>query len=593
MAGEKLSWYFELVDRFTPSSNRILASVNRLTKGMGAGASGPISRAIGGIQSAFARLGAGVRSVAGVLTSLPAILGGAALTGLAVIGGKFALDSLSFKENSLAAFRSMLGTQAAADRVFQQAVDFAAKTPFDTKEVVSSFQQLLTAGFKLEELDTVMSAIGDVGAARGVEKMESVQRAMGKIMAKGRLQGEELMMLSEAGVGQGAVFEALAKTLGKTTDEVQKLITAGKISSKVAIGGVLEAINQTIDGGRGLGKFMADQANTLTGVLSTLGSRASDLLFAANASSVMDPLKAAVVKFTDLLNPDSPTGKRIVAFIERIGNAFGRMFGGVAGGNALENMLNGVMSILEGLADMAGIFFDAFVPAFKEALGPANAIFGAMGGGQSIVQTLTPLLQLLGKALGTAAGWIVDLAAMFGGANVTVLKFASTLSSFLLPVLDALFIEAANHAFTWGANVVTGFANGILSKLPSLSGVAASLGQTVANGVKGSLGIQSPSRVMMGLGMDTGEGFAIGLEQSNMQGALSASMPLGPTLGGAAFAASAGSSTVTTQAPVFNLQVDAKGATKEDAQAMAQTIKQVLLSQMTGAFEQMAIEVGA
>ena len=56
--------------------------------------------------------------------------------------------------------------------------------------------------------------------------------------------------------------------------------------------------------------------------------------------------------------------------------------------------------------------------------------------------------------------------------------------------------------------------NGIQNKTQWLKDKVASLGTTVTNAVKKALGIKSPSRVFMGLGAFTAEGFGIGFEES-------------------------------------------------------------------------------
>jgi tape measure domain-containing protein len=612
-AEEKLSWFFELIDRFSGPAGQIGKSLEKLGTKVPA-ASTAWSRFVKGfsgvrprdetgrflkyklfsIEGFASRLRELPKSIIGsfkgigsAIFSIPGLIGG----GLAALGTKFVADTLSFKENSLVAFKTMLGSEQAAGRVFQQAVDFAAKTPFDTKDVITAFQKLLTAGFKESELDTVMRALGDVGASNGVEAMQSAQRAIGQIMAKGRLQGEELMQLSEAGIGMGAVYDQLAKAMGKSRYEVQKLITAGKVDAGTGVFAILEAINQTKSGGKGVGSLMQAQANTLTGVMSTLASRPSELLMAAQAGGAMDPFKKAITGLTDLLDPASPMGKRIVAFIERIGNAFGRMFGAATEGNMLERVLGGIMSFLEGIVTVAGTFFDAFGPAFSAALGPTNGLFGSMQGGTSIVADLSVILKALAIVLGTVVGITARAIMLAVGLSTAFLGLAASITSMLTPTLEwfsGLYVKA----WQWGSDLIAGFVAGILGAVTKVTEAVHTVGSTAVTSLKGVLGIASPSRVFMGLGEETGAGFALGLQRSDMQGALDASMPIGPTAS-LANMSGLGSSSTTTNAPVFNLQVDAKGASKEDAASIAETIRQVLLSEMTGAFEQMAIEVGA
>lgn len=65
-----------------------------------------------------------------------------------------------------------------------------------------------------------------------------------------------------------------------------------------------------------------------------------------------------------------------------------------------------------------------------------------------------------------------------------------------------------------GKNVIEGLWNGIKDKTQWIKDKVASLGTTVTNAVKKALGIKSPSRVFMGLGAFTAEGFGIGFEDT-------------------------------------------------------------------------------
>lgn len=62
-----------------------------------------------------------------------------------------------------------------------------------------------------------------------------------------------------------------------------------------------------------------------------------------------------------------------------------------------------------------------------------------------------------------------------------------------------------------GADIVRGLINGLESQLGRLRDMASKVASTVSGSVKGLLGIQSPSRVMMEVGNDTMEGFRLGI----------------------------------------------------------------------------------
>ena len=65
-----------------------------------------------------------------------------------------------------------------------------------------------------------------------------------------------------------------------------------------------------------------------------------------------------------------------------------------------------------------------------------------------------------------------------------------------------------------GQNAAIGLANGLTAQSGAVASAAAALARIVSATVRGALMIHSPSRVMEGLGEFTGEGFAIGIEES-------------------------------------------------------------------------------
>ena len=68
-----------------------------------------------------------------------------------------------------------------------------------------------------------------------------------------------------------------------------------------------------------------------------------------------------------------------------------------------------------------------------------------------------------------------------------------------------------------GRDIIQGLINGIQSMGDAVSRAASNIGNGIANKVKSILKLGSPSKVMIGMGEDTGEGFAIGMQNSMSQ----------------------------------------------------------------------------
>ncbi|APD09752.1 tape measure protein [Thermus brockianus] len=362
---------------------------------------------VGAARGGFAALASGAaraRAEMAALSSSVFNLRNLLLAGAAGYGAKLVLDAVSFKENTLIAFQTLLGSREEAERMMREAVRFAAGTPFETRDVIDAYQRLLTDRFKPAEIPVVLKAVGDLAALKGFseEVIDRALRAIGQIRAKGRLQGEELDQLAEAGVSRGKVYEVIAKRIGRTTDEVRKLQEAGRISADLGVVAVLETIRDTISGGQ-LGKLMDLTSRSISGLWSTLRSRPTELLMDIN----VDPVRNVLANLVALTDPDTPsrTGQRLKAMLERyIGGAFRSVFGSLADAtdpSRAEANLNRFLDSVERTIAKVSLAWQRIRPAIVETW---RGVMDGIRAAQSVAQTVAPVLNAVAQALGGTAG---------------------------------------------------------------------------------------------------------------------------------------------------------------------------------------------
>src|SRR5574343_1527273 len=134
---DKLSWMFEMVDKITGPARRAggalaaLANQFKNTEAAARKASGSMFDVFAGTLSA-----AGVMKVAGAVWDV-----GAGFMDAAV-------GALSFRENALAAFETLLKNKDTAKAVLDEARVLGAKTPFETRDVVDIYKKLVGSGFR-------------------------------------------------------------------------------------------------------------------------------------------------------------------------------------------------------------------------------------------------------------------------------------------------------------------------------------------------------------------------------------------------------------------------------------------------------------
>jgi tape measure domain-containing protein len=202
----------------------------------------------------------------------------ALITGLSFAGGTAVLgvfqQALAAAADATVGFNASLEqTQVSfevmlksADRARQMMADlqrFAATTPFELPQLTEAARMLLNARFEMQQIIPVLTAIGDVSQGQA-DKIWRITLALTQMSSRGKVSGEELMQLTEAGVAVGAVMDIMAAKLGKSTQELQKLQEKGQLSARLFI----EAFREMA--ARDFGGMMARQAQTFNGAVSTI-----------------------------------------------------------------------------------------------------------------------------------------------------------------------------------------------------------------------------------------------------------------------------------------------------------------------------------
>ena len=138
--------------------------------------------------------------------------------------------------------------------------DFTKNTPLQVSQVTEQFTRL--KAFGLDPMDGTLQSLVDQNEklGGGYKRLNGIVNAFGQAWAKQKLQGEEILQLIERGV---PVWDRLSKVTGKSTAELQKMSTAGKLGRDVIKELYLEL-------GRGAEGAAAANMSTMSGYLSNL-----------------------------------------------------------------------------------------------------------------------------------------------------------------------------------------------------------------------------------------------------------------------------------------------------------------------------------
>ncbi|WP_181771289.1 tape measure protein [Amycolatopsis pittospori] len=362
-------------------------------------------------ESALSRTGAAINRgllapVRGASTILAGygLTAGTVFTGAGVAAMAMGVKFAASQEQAEMAFTTMLGSAQKAHAFVAQLQDFAARTPFDLPSVTTGAQRLMAFGFAAEDVLPTLTAIGDAVAGMGgsAEQINQVVLAIGQMSAKGKVQGDEILQLTEAGI---PALRILANSYGTTTAAMQEMISDGLVPSSEAIPKLMAGIEQGTRGAAGqtqaFAGMMANQATTLTGIWSNFTDNANRAL-GQLVSPALPLIKTALGQLTTGLGalPD---------LIARFQNA-ARPVGAVVGAT---------------FRDISAFVTGSLVPSLR-TLGAAVQPVAVIVGGALLAALRAAgslLREVVGPALVTMSGWLRPLMPLIVGVAAAFLAW--------------------------------------------------------------------------------------------------------------------------------------------------------------------------
>lgn len=304
--------------------------------------------------------------------------------------GRTAIQAAADIESMKAQFTTMLGDEQKAVNLMKQLQGYAARTTFETGDVTQVVQTLMAFGVEQKQAMDVMKRLGDVAGANK-ERFKSLGLAMAQVSSAGRLQGQDLLQLVNA--GWNPLREISAMT-GKSMADLRKDMEKGLISAEMVTAALARA---TSEGGM-FYKNQERQAKTLMGVYSTM----------------VDNLK---IKLADMALAFAPALKGLMELVSKVDLT------------PLVEVFRWLAAAIQYVAEVAwnsGLHEAFFV--FQEAL---SEVFGTMSDA-----TAPARFEAVLKSLGQILGWVAS----------AVLLAASTLLR-----LYRVLVGVAQFVWEWRA----------------------------------------------------------------------------------------------------------------------------------------------
>lgn len=251
---------------------------------------------------------------------------------------------------------TMLGSEEAGAKMFKEITNMASKTPFGTKELMQATNTMLGFGISQKKVLPLMNQLGDISGGNA-ERFQSLALAFSQVSSAGKLQGQDLMQMINAGFNP---LESIAKRTGKSVGYWKEQMSKGKVTVEMVEQAMKDA---TSEGGRFF-KMMEKQSKTALGQWSTFQDELNMLL--ADFGKIILPYAIkGLQKLSETLqwfNSLSPATKKtilvfggIVAVIGPIVTVVGTLITAIKGLNIALMFLSANPMILSIAGILAGL----------------------------------------------------------------------------------------------------------------------------------------------------------------------------------------------------------------------------------------------
>ena len=284
-----------------------------------------------------------------------------------------AMDRLDTMDQFNRVMTTMTGSSEIAAQALEEVRDTVTGTAYGLDVAASSVQKFVTSGMDISKATEQISIWGDAVAFYGKgtnESLQNVTDALSKMVAKGKVEMDQLNRLTDEGIPAVQIF---ADYVGRSMEDVQNDLSNGKISADEFVTVLGEAMTN------GTSKFAS-----IAGAAQEAGS---------SWSGTIDNMKAAITRgMTDIIESiDSslesmglPTMKEMIA---EFGSSVEDIMGDVA--DAIPGAIEAIGELINKLQELSPIIVGvtaAFV-AFKTAM-TISSLLTTLTTGFSLLSTV-------------------------------------------------------------------------------------------------------------------------------------------------------------------------------------------------------------
>ena len=452
-------------------------------------------------------------------------------------------------------FTTMLGgSSEAANGMVGSLQKLASATPLAMSDLAGGAQPLLAFGVASDDVSGTLQRLGDISLGNA-DKMQSLARAYGKATAQGKLTGETVQMMIDA--GWNPLIDICDQT-GESMEDVQKRMAAGSISAEE----LTQAVNHATDAGGKFAGGMEAASKTVAGLTSTLQDNVNAML-----GELMQPVSDAMLS-TLLPTAIDAVDQLTTAFEDEGIDGFSRVAGSLiaslsaqlvsyapqaipAALSFIGALVTGLLSALPDLTGTAIELVGALLLGIADQLpgiitASMSALLGIVGKITSpesitlLIQAAMQLMLALARGLIAAIPQLIDavpsiitnlvesfyamLPEIIGVGIEIVIALASGLVSNAGHIIAAVprlvetivrgFLANVKSYCDIGKSIVDGIRKGITEQWQRLKADVSNLFTGLVDWIKKLLGIHSPSTVFAGIGTNMAKGIGAGWQDT-------------------------------------------------------------------------------
>jgi len=160
----------------------------------------------------------------------PATIAFTAATAKATHEAKQSVQAFADLESTLVTLQVVYGDAKRASQDFATMRQMAAVSPLEAKDFTRSAQIMAQYGVEIDKIIPRLKSISEIAAGNS-ERMYSLSLAFGQVAAAGRLTGQEVLQMVNAGFNPLA---EMSRTTGKSMQYLRKEMEAGRITAEMA-----------------------------------------------------------------------------------------------------------------------------------------------------------------------------------------------------------------------------------------------------------------------------------------------------------------------------------------------------------------------